>query len=420
MTTLPELYLGDWRATKDTLHLYCQILGKIRLATTAPRNHWWNVRLYVDVRGLTTRRLHHHDTTFEITIDFVDHAVIVRTADGRTKSFELGDGLPVADFDARLHALLGELDIDVESFEQPFGVPMTTPFPQDLEHASWDRDAIARFGHILDWSDPVFEEFSGWFNGKTSPVHLFWHSFDLAVTRFSGRPGVPMDADPVTQDAYSQEVISFGFWAGDDTVGDAMYYSYTAPEPDGLRDATPATPRRRRRGLRADGGEGASTRMTDAFLLGHAERSSRGGTGISARTVVPVAGALQTWSRPPSASTRSASPRRPEPSAGSAPPTPSSATSTTSSASHRATRTVAVSASAYFAMRSRSRRRRSRSAAARMRAAHSPEAPSSSWTAMTDMCHLQNPTDWRMRTTWMRPGSSWWISRIFPTELFCP
>ena len=105
-----------------------------------------------------------------------------------------------------------------------------------MDHASWDRDAIARFGRILDWSDSVFEEFSGWFNGKTSPVHLFWHGLDLAVTRFSGRPGVPMDADPVTQEAYSQEVISFGFWAGDDNVGDAAFYSYTAPEPEGLRD----------------------------------------------------------------------------------------------------------------------------------------------------------------------------------------
>jgi hypothetical protein len=234
--TLPELHLADWRETRDTLHLYSQILGKIRLATTAPRNHWWNVPLYVDVRGLTTRRLHHPQTTFEITIDFVDHAVIVRTADGRTKSFELGGGLPVADFDARIHALLSELEIDVEIKEEPFGVPMTTPFPQDVDHASWDRDAIARFGRILDWSDSVFEEFSGWFNGKTSPVHLFWHSLDLAVSRFSGRPGVPIDADAVTQEAYSQEVISFGFWAGDDKVGDAAYYSYTAPEPDGLRD----------------------------------------------------------------------------------------------------------------------------------------------------------------------------------------
>jgi hypothetical protein len=234
--TLPELRLADWRATKDTLHLYSQILGKIRLATTAPRNHWWNVPLYVDVRGLTTRRLHHRDTTFEITLDFVDHALVVRTADGRRRSFELGDGMPVADFDARLRAILGELGVDVEIKEEPFGVPMTTPFAQDVEHASWDRDAIARFGRILDWSDSVFEEFSGWFNGKTSPVHLFWHSFDLAVTRFSGLPAAPIDADRVTQEAYTHEVISFGFWPGDDRVGDAAYYSYTAPEPDGLRN----------------------------------------------------------------------------------------------------------------------------------------------------------------------------------------
>jgi hypothetical protein len=233
---LPELHLADWRATKDTLHLYSQILGKIRLATTAPRNHWWNVPLYVDVRGVTTRRLHHRDTTFDISMDFVDHAVIVRTADGRTRSFELGNGLPVAEFDARIHAMLRELDIDVEIKEEPFGVPMTTPFAQDVEHASWDREAIERFGRILDWSDSVFEEFSGWFNGKTSPVHLFWHSFDLAFARFSGRPAVPMDADRVTQEAYSQEVIAFGFWAGDDQIGDAAYYSYTSPEPEGLRD----------------------------------------------------------------------------------------------------------------------------------------------------------------------------------------
>ena len=234
--TLPELHLADWRPTKDTLHLYCQIVGKIRLATTPPRNHWWNAPLYVDVRGLTTRRLHHNDTTFEIDFDFVDHTLVVRTDDGRSRSFELAGGVPVADFDARLHDALSELGVDVEIKEQPFGVPMTTPFPDDREHASWDRDAVERYGRILDWTDSVFEEFSGWFSGKTSPVHLFWHSFDLAVTRFSGRAAPPIDADTVTQEAYSEEVISFGFWAGDDNVPDATYYSYTSPEPDGLRD----------------------------------------------------------------------------------------------------------------------------------------------------------------------------------------
>jgi hypothetical protein len=234
--TLPELHLADWRPTKDTLHLYCQIVGKVRLATTSPRNHSGNVPLYVDVRGITTRRLHHNGTTFQIDFDFVDHTLLVWTHDGRSRSFELADGVPVADFDARLHQALGELGIDVEIKEHPFGVPMSTPFPQDHEHASWDRNAIERYGRILDWSDSVFEEFSGWFSGKTSPIHLFWHSFDLAVTRFSGRPAPPIAADTVTQEAYSQEVISFGFWAGDDNVPDAAYYSYTSPEPDGLRN----------------------------------------------------------------------------------------------------------------------------------------------------------------------------------------
>jgi hypothetical protein len=231
---LPELHLSDWRPTKDTLHLYCQIVGKVRLATTAPRNHWWNVPLYVDVRGLTTRRLHHGGITFDIAFDFLDDLLVVRTADGRTRAFALGSS--VADFDARLHAMLRELGIDVEIREEPFGLPVHTPFPQDVEHAAWDADAVRSFHRVLDWTDSVFEEFSGWFNGKTSPVHLFWHSFDLAVSRFSGRAAPPLEADAVEREAYSHEVISFGFWPGDDNVPDAAYYSYTAPEPAGLRD----------------------------------------------------------------------------------------------------------------------------------------------------------------------------------------
>jgi hypothetical protein len=233
---LPPLPLAEWRPTKDTLHLWCQIVGKVRLATTAPRNHWWNVPLYVDVRGLTTRRMRHAGTTFQIDLDLVDHALRVRTNDGREDGFPLDAGLAVAGFDARLHEVLGGLGVDVEIREEPFGVPMTTPFPEDREHAAWDRAAVARFFAALDWTDRVLEEFSGWFRGKTSPVHLFWHSFDLAVSRFSGRPAPPLDADAVTREAYADEVISFGFWAGDDTIPDPAYYSYTAPEPAGLRD----------------------------------------------------------------------------------------------------------------------------------------------------------------------------------------
>jgi len=135
-----------------------------------------------------------------------------------------------------VHQVLGELGIDVHIKGEPFGVPMTTPFAQDMTHASWDREAIERFGQILDWSDSVFEEFSGWFNGKTSPVHVFWHNFDLAVTRFSGRAAAQVHTDHVTREAYTHEAISFGYWPGDDSFGDAAYYSYTAPEPQGLRD----------------------------------------------------------------------------------------------------------------------------------------------------------------------------------------
>jgi hypothetical protein len=234
--TLPELHLADWRPTKDTLHLYCQMVGKVRLASTTPRNHWWNVPLYVDVRGLTTRRMHRAEETFQIDFDFIDHELVVRTARGASKAFELHDGLRVAEFDKRLHAALATVGVDVEIREEPFGVPMTTPFPDDREHGSWDRDYVERFWSVLDWTDGVLEEFSGWFNGKTSPVHLFWHGLDLAMARYSGRGAPPLDADAVTREAYSNEVIAFGFWAGDDNLGDAAFYSYTSPEPEGLRD----------------------------------------------------------------------------------------------------------------------------------------------------------------------------------------
>ena len=238
MTALPELPLESWERTKETLHLWAQIVGKVKLASSPPRNHWWHVPLYVDVRGLTTRRLHSpDDVTFQIDFDFVDHLLRVRRPDVEA-SFELVDGLSVAAFDEKLHKAMRGLGVDVAIRESPFGVPMTTPFPDDEEHASYDRDAVERFWRILDWTDGVFEEFAGWYCGKTSPVHLFWHSLDLAVTRFSGRRApVSPTAGLVTREAYSHEVVSFGFWAGDRNVREPAYYSYTAPEPDGLRDS---------------------------------------------------------------------------------------------------------------------------------------------------------------------------------------
>jgi hypothetical protein len=240
---LPALPLEGWEPTKNTLHLWAQIVGKVRMASTAPRNHWWHVPLYVDVRGLTTRRMHSpHGVSFQIDFDFVDHRLVVRTNQGAVESFALADGLSVAAFDENLHATLRGLGIDVPIRETPFGVPMTTPFPADDQDATYDRDAVQRFWRILDWTDTVFEEFAGWYCGKTSPVHLFWHSLDLAVTRFGGRraPAQP-DADPVDREAYSHEVVSFGFWAGDPTVREPTYYSYTAPEPPALR-AQPLRP----------------------------------------------------------------------------------------------------------------------------------------------------------------------------------
>lgn len=235
---LPELPLESWEPTKNTLHLWAQIVGKIRMGSSAPRNHWWHVPLYVDVRGLTTRRLHaQNGVTFEIAFDFVDHALVVQTSRGEVESFPLADGLSVSAFDERLHSMLKQLDIDVAIRESPFGVPMTTPFPDDHEHASYDADAVVRFWRILDWTDAVFDEFSGWYCGKTSPVHLFWHSFDLAVTRFSGRRAPPLpEADAVTREAYTHEVVSFGFWAGDVNVREPTYYGYAAPEQPGLRE----------------------------------------------------------------------------------------------------------------------------------------------------------------------------------------
>jgi hypothetical protein len=234
---LPALPYAEWRETKDTLHLWVQIVGKVKLATTPPRNHWWNVPLYVDARGLTTRALRRGDVTFSVDFDFVDHRLVVRTSGGGVESFALQDGLSVAEFDRRFHGLLEAFGIDVEILETPFGVPMTTPFPDDREHASYQRDYVESWWQALAWTEDVLVEFSARFAGKCSPVHLFWHSLDLATTRFSGRPAPDLaGADPVTREAYSAELISFGFWAGDETTREAAFYSYTHPEPEGLRE----------------------------------------------------------------------------------------------------------------------------------------------------------------------------------------
>ena len=230
--------LAEWADTKQTLHLWAQIVGKIRMASSPPRNHWWHVPLYVNVRGLTTRRLHGaNGVSFEIEFDFLEHRLVIETDRGGTETFPLHDGLSVAEFDEKVHATLGGLGIDVPIFEVPFGLTVKTPFPGDREHASYDAEIVQRLWRVLEWSDAILEEFAGWYCGKTSPVHLFWHGFDLAVTRFGGdrAPELP-DVDPVNRETYSHEVISFGFWPGDENVPVPSFYSYTAPEPQGLRE----------------------------------------------------------------------------------------------------------------------------------------------------------------------------------------
>lgn len=238
-TTLPELPLESWEPTKDTLHLWVQMAGKIRLATAPPRNHWWHVPLYVGVRGLTTGRMRYGRSAFAIEFDLVDHRLVVRTEDGTSEQFALRDGLSVADFHTALFERLTRLGIDVPIKAVPYGVPMTTPFAEDREHASYDPVWIERYWRVLSWMDGVLTEFSGWFNGKSSPVQLYWHTFDLAVSRFSGRAApVAPEADAVTREAYTHEVISFGFWPGDRGTPEPALYSYTHPEPAGLAART--------------------------------------------------------------------------------------------------------------------------------------------------------------------------------------
>ena len=238
---LPPLPPDAWESSKQTLHLYAQIVGKIRMALMPERNHWWHVTLYVSSRGLTTRPIPYNGMTFEIMFDFIDHNLIVATNHGESRSMAL-HGQPVAEFYAELFSMLGSLGIDVAIRALPYDTQSTIPFAEDHEHASYDAEYVRRYWEILSWIEGVFWEFNGRFVGKTTPVHLFWHSFDLATTRFSGRPAPPMEgANHVTREAYSHEVVSFGFWAGDPNTREPAFYSYVWPEPEGLRE-TPLQP----------------------------------------------------------------------------------------------------------------------------------------------------------------------------------
>lgn len=230
----PALPWEEWKDTATTLHMWMQIVGKTRLALTPRENHWWNVPLYVTPRGLSTSSIPYHDDLFDVEFDFVDHHLHVRLSSGETKAIALRPQ-PVADFYKEYLHLLGSLNIDTKINPKPVEVADPIPFPEDREHASYDRDFAHRFWCILHRADMLFKRFRAEFLGKSSPVHFFWGSFDLAVTRFSGRPAPPRPgADAITREAYSHEVISAGFWPGNGGYGTPAFYCYAAPQPAGL------------------------------------------------------------------------------------------------------------------------------------------------------------------------------------------
>lgn len=235
--TWPELPLDAWRDTYATVHMWTQIVGKIRMALTPFVNHWWNVTLYVTARGLTTSPIPFEGRTFEIRFDFIGHKLEFLTSDGFTKQIAL-EARTVADFYRDVMDTLHSLGIDVNIHEMPDEVPNPIPFAEDTTHSSYEPAWANRFWRILAATDTVMQEFRGRFIGKCSPVHFFWGGCDLAATRFSGRPAPERPgADHMMREAYSHEVISAGFWPGGGEIKGPAFYSYTAPEPEGFRKA---------------------------------------------------------------------------------------------------------------------------------------------------------------------------------------
>jgi hypothetical protein len=232
----PALPLESWRDTYATLHMWTQIVGKIRLRLTPLINHWWNVPLYVTARGLTTSCIPYGERSFELRFDFIRHQLVLETSDAIVKALPLRP-FAVADFYRECFDMLRSADIDLKIWPMPVEIPEPIRFDQDRQHSSYDPEAVSKFWRILVSSHAVFEQFRSRFIGKSSPVHFFWGSFDLAVTRFSGRKAPPREgADAITREAYSHEVSSVGFWPGAGFAGPA-FYSYMAPSPAGFREA---------------------------------------------------------------------------------------------------------------------------------------------------------------------------------------
>lgn len=237
----PALPLADWQDTCDTLHMWTQVVGKVRLAQSPHLNHWWEVPLYVCPRGLTTSSIPYGEEAFEIRFDFIDHKLDIETSWGQTATMHLS-AMSVADFYAQFMGMMRSLGIQTKIWPMPVEVPDPIRFDQDRTHASYDAQYAHRFWRILLAVDMVLQEFRARFIGKSSPVHFFWGSFDLAASRFSGRraPERP-GANFVTKEAYSHEDMSVGFWPGSGNIKGAAFYAYCAPEPEGFAQS-PVTP----------------------------------------------------------------------------------------------------------------------------------------------------------------------------------
>ena len=236
----PELPLSEWKDTLATLHMWTQIVGKIRLKLSPLENHWWNVPLYVTPRGLTTSAIPYNDRLFQIDFDFINHILVIETTEGSARTIALRPR-SVAEFYQEMMAALESLKMPVTIWTTPVEVPDRTPFEQDQKHQAYDSEYVQKCWRILAQASRVLTKFRSRFIGKVSPVHFFWGAFDMAVSRFSGRPaplhpGVPNCGIFVMQEAYSHEVSSCGFWPGGGLVEEPAFYAYAYPEPQGFKD----------------------------------------------------------------------------------------------------------------------------------------------------------------------------------------
>jgi hypothetical protein len=231
----PAIEWEEWKETAETLHMYMQIVGKTRLALTPLQNHWWNVPLYITARGLSTSAMPvGKGQLLDIEFDFLSHQLVFRKSDGETRTLPLRP-VSVADFFSDFLGVLAALEVQADIDPMPVELANPIRFDRDNVHAAYDREAVTRFWRVLTIADTLFKRFSTCFYGKISPVHFFWGSFDLAVTRFNGHKAPPRPgADWIQAEAYSHEVISAGFWSGNGGYGRAAFYAYAAPTPEGL------------------------------------------------------------------------------------------------------------------------------------------------------------------------------------------